>query len=400
MESILPTPILTQKEVRQILNTLVQGYPECETRWRVKLSTFKLSGVEKRAVNDVFQFLLERLDRFLSDPVTGARQFHERIASHPGKLRLSHIILIIGALEEITLELILQNPDLDIHVGFCWIHSSLLNLAFSAIQEQEFLHGSMSEESDQSGQLSKRDPIPFKEDQIRLYEAIIQYDENLLTLNGLEDILSYTVREVCRIAGFARAALFWYTPITRSLDGIYSHNIDLDDIRRIRELDYKIPGLKYVLKEKKPIYFRNVKHYLPSHHIEHFRVTSLVVAPLYGKDPFPLGFLLLDQNGQPFRPEHQMMETVHALMKRTSKALEAQLNPSRPPRFHTPSVLSNREREILQLIADGHSTKSIAAELYISEHTVAEYANTILKKLEAKNRTEAVAIALRKQWIR
>src|SRR5690606_42086191 len=63
----------------------------------------------------------------------------------------------------------------------------------------------------------------------------------LFRSNELEDILSYSVREICRIAGFARAALFWYTPITRSLDGIYSHNIDLDVIRRIRELDYNIP---------------------------------------------------------------------------------------------------------------------------------------------------------------
>jgi DNA-binding NarL/FixJ family response regulator len=94
------------------------------------------------------------------------------------------------------------------------------------------------------------------------------------------------------------------------------------------------------------------------------------------------------------------MEILHALIQRTSKALEAQLNPSRPPRFHNPSVLSNREREILQLIAAGHSTKSIAAQLHISEHTAAEHAHTILKKLEAKNRAEAVAIALRKQWIR
>src|SRR5690606_14578647 len=146
-------------------------------------------------------------------------------------------------------------------------------------------------------------------------------------------------------------------------------------------------------REKKPIYLQDVKNYLPAHHIENFRVTSLVVAPLYGKDPFPLGFLLLDQNGKHFRPEHRKMEMIHALIQRTSKALEAQLNPSRPPLLHHPSVLSNRERELPQLIAAGHSTKPVSPQLHISEHTAAAHAHTILKKLEAKTRAEAVAIA-------
>jgi DNA-binding CsgD family transcriptional regulator len=397
MRTFLPTPFLTQKEVQQILDTLAQGYPESQTRWRLKLSTLPLSEEEKDAVNEVFQFLLERLDRLLSDPAAGARQMRKLFLSRSDILRPSHMVLIISMLEEIAVELILQNSALDIYVGFRWIHSSLLNMAFSSfLGEAAFPR----DRDDANGTDLSDSDAAFEEDQMELYEAILRYDEVLLTLNGLEDILSYSVREICRIAGFARAALFWYTPITRSLDGIYSHNIDLDAIRRIRELDYNIPGLKYVLREKKPIYLQDVKNYLPAHHIENFRVTSLVVAPLYGKDPFPLGFLLLDQNGKHFRPEHRKMEMIHALIQRTSKALEAQLNPSRPPRFHNPSVLSNREREILQLIAAGHSTKSIAAQLHISEHTAAEHAHTILKKLEAKNRAEAVAIALRKQWIR
>jgi len=397
MRTFLPTPFLTQKEVQQILDTLAQGYPESQTRWRLKLSTLPLSEEEKDAVNEVFQFLLERLDRLLSDPAAGARQMRKLFLSRSDILRPSHMVLIISMLEEIAVELILQNSALDIHVGFRWIHSSLLNMAFSSFLDEAAFP---RDRDDANGTDLSDSDAAFEEDQMELYEAILRYDEVLLTLNGLEDILSYSVREICRIAGFARAALFWYTPITRSLDGIYSHNIDLDAIRRIRELDYNIPGLKYVLREKKPIYLQDVKNYLPAHHIENFRVTSLVVAPLYGKDPFPLGFLLLDQNGKHFRPEHRKMEMIHALIQRTSKALEAQLNPSRPPRFHNPSVLSNREREILQLIAAGHSTKSIAAQLHISEHTAAEHAHTILKKLEAKNRAEAVAIALRKQWIR
>src|SRR5690606_38248321 len=304
MITFLPTPFLTQKEVQQILDTLAEGYSESQTRWRLKLSTLPLSEQEKNAVIEVFQFLLERLDRFLSDPAAGARQIRKRFLSRSHILRPSHMVLMISMLEEIAVELILQNPDLNTHVGYRWIHSSLLNMAFSAFLDEAFFPQNKGQASDSAGNHALSE-----EEQMELYEAILRYDETLLTLNELEDILSYSVREICRIAGFARAALFWYTPITRSLDGIYSHNIDLDVIRRIRELDYNIPGLKYVLREKKPIYLQDVKNYLPAHHIENFRVTSLVVAPLYGKDPFPLGFLLLDQNGRHFRPEHRKMET-------------------------------------------------------------------------------------------
>lgn len=281
MRTFLPTPFLTQKEVQQILDTLAQGYPESQTRWRLKLSTLPLSEEEKDAVNEVFQFLLERLDRLLSDPAAGARQMRKLFLSRSDTLRPSHMVLIVSMLEEIAVELILQNSALDIHVGYRWIHSSLLNMAFSSfLGEAAFPR----DRDDANGTDLSDSDAAFEEDQMELYEAILRYDEVLLTLNGLEDILSYSVREICRIAGFARAALFWYTPITRSLDGIYSHNIDLDAIRRIRELDYNIPGLKYVLREKKPIYLQDVKNYLPAHHIENFRVTSLVVAPLYGKD--------------------------------------------------------------------------------------------------------------------
>jgi len=243
----LPTPFLTQKEVQQILDTLAEGYPESQTRWRLKLSTLPLSEQEKNAVNEVFQFLLERLDRFLSDPAAGARQIRKRFLSRSHILRPSHMVLMISMLEEIAVELILQNPDLNTHVGYRWIHSSLLNMAFSAFLDEAFFPQNKGQASDSAGNHALSE-----EEQMELYEAILRYDETLLTLNELEDILSYSVREICRIAGFARAALFWYTPITRSLDGIYSHNIDLDVIRRIRELDYNIPGLKYVLRERNP----------------------------------------------------------------------------------------------------------------------------------------------------
>jgi DNA-binding NarL/FixJ family response regulator len=57
--------------------------------------------------------------------------------------------------------------------------------------------------------------------------------------------------------------------------------------------------------------------------------------------------------------------------------------------------LTPREREVLQLMADGLPNKAIARRLGISEHTVKFHIGSILAKLGAASRTEAVAVAAR-----
>lgn len=62
-------------------------------------------------------------------------------------------------------------------------------------------------------------------------------------------------------------------------------------------------------------------------------------------------------------------------------------------------VLTPREREILQLLADGLSNADAAGQLFISQETVKSHVRHILTKLEADTRTQAVAIALRDAMI-
>ncbi|OGC95552.1 MAG: hypothetical protein A2W25_05470 [candidate division Zixibacteria bacterium RBG_16_53_22] len=63
------------------------------------------------------------------------------------------------------------------------------------------------------------------------------------------------------------------------------------------------------------------------------------------------------------------------------------------------SPITARETEILQYIARGFLNKQIAAELRISEQTIKNHVTSILRKLNANVRTEAVVIALRQGFI-
>ncbi len=62
-------------------------------------------------------------------------------------------------------------------------------------------------------------------------------------------------------------------------------------------------------------------------------------------------------------------------------------------------LLTAREREILQLLANGMSNADAAEKLFISQETVKSHVRHILTKLEADTRTHAVAIALRQSII-
>lgn len=62
-------------------------------------------------------------------------------------------------------------------------------------------------------------------------------------------------------------------------------------------------------------------------------------------------------------------------------------------------LLSARERDVLKLLAKGLSNKEIASQLYLSDGTVRNYVTSLMTKLGANNRTEAVLIATEKNWL-
>ncbi len=111
------------------------------------------------------------------------------------------------------------------------------------------------------------------------------------------------------------------------------------------------------------------------------------------------------------RPERHLASAAlqagaSAYVARTASAAEmasGRLRGARPGALRRPGraaegsrgKLTRRQREILQLLADGGSTTVAARDLGLSEETVKTHTKNMLARLGARNRTHAVAIALR-----
>ena len=79
-------------------------------------------------------------------------------------------------------------------------------------------------------------------------------------------------------------------------------------------------------------------------------------------------------------------------------AQESFVDPAVPPRGSR-GKLTGRQRQILQLLANGESTTVAARDLGLSEETVKTHTKNAVARLGARNRTHAVAIALREALI-
>lgn len=107
-----------------------------------------------------------------------------------------------------------------------------------------------------------------------------------------------------------------------------------------------------------------------------------------------LGYLLKDT------PADQLIATIRRVHageafiqpEIASRALRELMHPQAKPL----EALSDREREVLVLLAQGLSNRDIAEKLVITEGTVKNHVSNVLGKLQAENRTQAADIARRR----
>lgn len=87
--------------------------------------------------------------------------------------------------------------------------------------------------------------------------------------------------------------------------------------------------------------------------------------------------------------------SLHGLAVIEDSLADQVVSASLQPELTMPDALTPREYEVLRFIAEGYSNKAIALALKISEHTVKFHINSLMSKLNAQSRTEAVVRATR-----
>jgi DNA-binding NarL/FixJ family response regulator len=107
------------------------------------------------------------------------------------------------------------------------------------------------------------------------------------------------------------------------------------------------------------------------------------------------GYLLKDLNAYEFLEMLGGLQRGEAaITRKTVRRLMEGFAASSRQRHDTVEELTQREIQLLQLVAEGHSNKALAQKLSISENTVKYHLKNVFQKLGAQNRTEAVAYAI------
>ena len=91
---------------------------------------------------------------------------------------------------------------------------------------------------------------------------------------------------------------------------------------------------------------------------------------------------------------HNLVEEFRRLSDREHKGAFQQHDIRLP--YH---LLTKRECEVLQLLTDGQSNRTIGETLFISEKTVKNHVSSILQKMAVNDRTQAVVSAIKNGWV-
>lgn len=205
---------------------------------------------------------------------------------------------------------------------------------------------------------------------------ILICDDQAIARHGLQMILS-TARDL-QIVGQAEDG-------QAALDLIEQTNPDLV------LMDLKMPKLNGVQAT------RLIKQRFPAVHV--------LVLTTYDADEWVFDAVRAGANGYLLKdtPPPQLLDAIRNTVEGKAaidpsvagKILSSFAKQPVPPTMPLGEELSDREIEVLQLMAEGLTNAEIGMQVHLSEGTIRNYISTILGKLQAKDRTQAVVTAIR-----
>src|SRR5690625_559639 len=181
----------------------------------------------------------------------------------------------------------------------------------------------------------------------------------------------------------------------------------LNEVSSLFDIDIVLMDV-HLLKEnltemKEKIYNHETKVIVLANKGEESFVTKAVKVGVHGflfremeKIPFVQAIKMVKEGEAYIHPEatHSLVEDYRKLMEEENEESEKGFEVDRPYHLYT-----KRECEILQLLTDGLSNRRIAETLDISEKTVKNHVSSLFKKMHVHDRTQAVVMAIRNNWV-
>jgi DNA-binding NarL/FixJ family response regulator len=144
--------------------------------------------------------------------------------------------------------------------------------------------------------------------------------------------------------------------------------------------------------------------------IEHDPAVRVLVVTTFDADQYVFealragasGFILKDSSPEQLVAAVRLIAAGDALLApaRTRRLIETQVRPKLTVDSSLIGTLTDREREVLVLMARGLDNSQIAAELFISDATVRTHIGHVLSKLNSRSRVQAVVVAYESGLVR
>ncbi len=113
------------------------------------------------------------------------------------------------------------------------------------------------------------------------------------------------------------------------------------------------------------------------------------------------GFLIKKVNPGDWYPylKSIVSENIPVSSELVNEVIQTISNHTKENTAHKQNPLSQREMEILKLVAQGYTNKEISNMIFISEYTVKNHLKNITKKLDIKNRVQLTRFAIENGWV-
>ncbi|MGO4890593.1 response regulator transcription factor [Anaerobacillus sp. MEB173] len=226
------------------------------------------------------------------------------------------------------------------------------------------------------------------------YSTIQEKIQKLEKISSHEEQLYKLLEVYLELFPVKNGYLFRYSPLGYVGEGIVAlFSTGFTHIRDNRDDIRSLPTIYSALRERKAKYCTGVEHFLnvSSKYILPSHINCLLVVPIcFGN--FSTGYICTNEFKEGTIVDDDLLSQVTHFGKLVGKIIDK----------YSPEdsvLLSKREMEVMRRISMGESTKEMSATMGIREVTVIQYVKTAVKKLNAQNRSQAVAELFRRGMI-